>query len=149
MTSYTRELVDFEACRFVFVYGTLKTQHGNNRLLNWSTFQGVATTEKQYVLLDHGIPFLIHDSEVEDTGLLKQVRGEVWELDDEYDLAALDSLESHPNWYYRSLIPTSLGTAWVYFMPDMKIDTNDLCPVVDGSYEWEPNYVKQETKVYA
>lgn len=148
MTSYTRELVDFQACRFVFVYGTLKSGHGNNRLLRWSKFKGVATTENQYVLLDLGIPFLIHGSEVENTELLHHVRGELWKLEDEYDLAALDSLESHPNWYYRSLIHTNLGTAWVYFMPDMKLDTNDLCPVVDGAYEWEPNYVKQEVKTY-
>ena len=72
------------------------------------------------------------------------VRGELWDIPDPSILGRLDSLEGHPHGYYRSLIEVRLtefegdfyNLAWCYFYDDDSI--TNMCPVVDGAYEWMP-----------
>lgn len=74
----------------LFVYGTLKRDFGNHRLLGDSQFLGEASTEGQ--LYSAGIPYMKHGP--------GQVQGEVYIVSDE-TLRRLDRLEGHPNWYLR------------------------------------------------
>ena len=102
----------------VFVYGTLKSGHGNNRLLRGSELVGMATTEEPMGFYGKGIPFMFHEP-AEGHEAVK-VRGELWDVDNE-TLKALDQLEGHPTWYRREI--TSLRDdygnrvhAYAYFM---------------------------------
>ena len=59
-----------------------------------------------------GIPFLVEDEQV------SKVKGELYFVD-ETTFEILDSLEGHPRWYERKLIPVIVEgkeyTAWTYF----------------------------------
>lgn len=79
----------------VFVYGTLKTGGGNNRLLRSSTSLGLATTlEDTFTMFDGGFPYVI------DEGILK-IRGELFEVSDPITLSNLDRLEGVPSHFCR------------------------------------------------
>lgn len=81
----------------VFVYGTLMKGLGNHRLLERSRFAGEVWTAPQFTMVSlGGFPGLL-------AGGLTQIRGEVYEVDDEV-LAALDRLEGHPTFYRRQSI---------------------------------------------
>jgi gamma-glutamylcyclotransferase (GGCT)/AIG2-like uncharacterized protein YtfP len=109
-----------EQTPYVFVYGTLMSGFGNNRLLKGSALIDHASTEEEYVLVSNGIiPFLMDD--VQDSYIV----GEVYEVD-EKTLKNLDDLEGHPNWYERRIINvvSDIGDrlkAWAYFMPTKPI----------------------------
>ena len=79
----------------MFVYGTLKTGHGNNRLLSNADFLGEATTVRKYGLYSVGFPFM---TDKED---FTNVYGEVFAVNSQKELERVDSLEGHPNWYVR------------------------------------------------
>ena len=104
----------------VFVYGTLKRGHGNNRILEWgnSDYKGKYVTDVPYPLFVDGLPYLL-DRE----GAGKHVLGEVWNCD-ESTMKALDRLEGHPTFYKRrkilvckckAMIQTKEILAWAYF----------------------------------
>lgn len=102
----------------VFVYGTLKRGYGNNVLLQDADFIGEAKTVSPWKLdARGGIPFLHKDSTVG----ARCVRGEVFAVN-EQELANLDRLEGHPDFYFRDEILVWLDdcvwTAYVYFLSD-------------------------------
>lgn len=108
----------------VFVYGTLRKGHGNNRLLPEDTFIGTATTEDGYVMTAYsGFPAVYFPTyEDGDEGTI--ITGELYEVDDA-TLERLDGLEGHPRWYRREQVNVmvdgddpSLGftSAWIYIM---------------------------------
>lgn len=114
---------------YVFVYGTLMSGFGNNRLLKNSNLEYYATTEEEYKLVANSIPYLL-----EDEGST-YVRGEVYRVN-ENTLRNLDSLEGHPNWYVRKIVNviTDQGDrirAWVYFMPEQP---SGVSIIESGSY---------------
>lgn len=114
----------------LFVYGTLMSGFGNNRLLNSSNLIDSATTEDKLTLLASSIPFLV-DEEGK-----SYVRGEVYSVN-ESTLKAIDQLEGHPTWYSRKIISVinELGDkikAWAYFMP--KSETRHAKVIESGSY---------------
>lgn len=80
----------------IFVYGTLKRWGSNHNLIDHCTFLGEAYTNKDYTLVESGLPYLL---EQPGEGCL----GEVFEIDSA-DLIALDRLEGHPNFYRREII---------------------------------------------
>ena len=120
----------------VFVYGRLKIGCGNHHLLEdqkliWEN----AETVFQYEMLCRGCPMVIEpqtakervfgkfdgEVETEKTGF---VLGELYEVDHDCLVNALDILEGHPNFYERRLAPILNGNnrnevkmAWVYFQP--------------------------------
>jgi gamma-glutamylaminecyclotransferase len=107
----------------VAVYGTLKSGHGNHRLLENSYCLGDAYTAAAYPLVIDSLPYLI-----DRIGVGKRVRVEVYRVT-EATLARLDSLEGHPDWYQRKEIQVQLikggtVTAWVYMIPDSRSDTH-------------------------
>jgi gamma-glutamylaminecyclotransferase len=132
--------LDHLSCSTVFVYGTLKRGHGNNRLLSSSTFLTAAESVVHGQLKDlGGFPCWDMLSPVSDAPMAP-VRGELWEVSLE-DFRKLDMLEGHPSFFYRTQIDfstTSLkircGRAWVY---TLQHQTETLCPIVEGAYEWK------------
>ena len=91
---------------YLAVYGTLKSNHRNNRLLNGSQFLGYAITTEQYPLTDNTFgtfPYLF-----EDVGVGHNVELEVFDVDDE-TLRKLDIHEGvHIGAYYRGNIDVYL-----------------------------------------
>lgn len=76
----------------IFVYGTLRKNHGNHFLLQDSVYLGQAKTEPKYTLACSGIPYLINGTE--------EVVGELYEVPP-HVLNDLDMLEGHPDCYTR------------------------------------------------
>jgi gamma-glutamylaminecyclotransferase len=88
----------------VFVYGTLLAGEGSHHLLEHARRVGEACTHPEFTLYDLGLyPGLVH-------GGHSAVEGEVYEVD-EPTLAALDRLESHPEFYRRTAIRLATGDA--------------------------------------
>jgi len=81
----------------VFVYGTLKKGFGNHHFLEAAYFMGTASVPGILLSLG-GFPGLI----LEENGW--NVKGEVWRINKELDLPALDRLEGHPSHYTRKEI---------------------------------------------
>ena len=147
---------DIEKCGQVFVYGTLKTG-GEIRGLNAMgldvTPRGKAkTTYSDYEMLDLGaFPGLLRGENI--------IIGEVWELDEEA-LFALDGMEGFDrnelpvdwkapnfgddikgNFYTRTIIETSQGKAWIYFLDEEKYGAyrgleSDRIEQVDNTLTW-------------
>ena len=102
----------------LFVYGTLKLGHSNNRLLKGAEFLGVAKTLEKYSLYESGIPFVFKGESV------SQIFGELYRVD-ELTLKIVDRLEGHPEVYRREKVQvvTEEGrtvTAWMYFYPEKR-----------------------------
>lgn len=125
----------------IFVYGTLKRGHGNNRLLANSQFIGNAVTIDHYTMFKRGIPFVNKDIPS------YPIHGEVFEVDDQ-TLNELDALENHPRWYQRTPISVNIEgaeapiTAEIYFNPAV-FETK----LSEGKFEcnkYEPCYVNQD-----
>lgn len=120
----------------VFVYGTLKKDYWNNRLLAGATFLGEAFTEKRYTMLGSGVPYILPN----ENGF--PVKGEVFEIDEKQHLPALDRLEGHPTGYTRTTINVRLDAdgeiiqADVYEMLHQMGRINDVTPPSKGYYEW-------------
>jgi len=111
----------------IFVYGTLRQNFANHRLLATSKFLGFAKTESKYVMHCMGaIPF------VSKSQAISQILGEVYEVDNE-TLKAIDQLEgcipsiTNPkefdsnSWYTRSEVAVEFldfgqfDQVWLYF----------------------------------
>jgi gamma-glutamylcyclotransferase (GGCT)/AIG2-like uncharacterized protein YtfP len=82
----------------VFVYGTLMSGEGNNRLLDGCTRIGEAVTEKPFALHNVGFPVTFYHKKG------KPVLGELWEIPGEINdqvIARLDRLEAEGRMYQR------------------------------------------------
>ena len=102
----------------VFVYGTLKRGHGNNRLLHGAEFISEAISREEYGFYKAGIPYVYKSPKDGDDPV--RVIGELWDVD-QPTLAALDRLEGHPTWYRREIIQVmnqygKAEPAYIYFM---------------------------------
>ncbi|MDY0002075.1 MAG: gamma-glutamylcyclotransferase family protein [Polyangia bacterium] len=95
----------------VFVYGTLRRDEPNHRLLASATFVGEASTEPSFELVSLGpFPAMV-------AGGWTSVTGEVYEVDPK-TLAALDRLEGAPSFYHRHSVRLEDGTvAQTYLLP--------------------------------
>jgi gamma-glutamylcyclotransferase (GGCT)/AIG2-like uncharacterized protein YtfP len=121
----------------VFVYGTLKSGFGNHVFLKGSRFVCDAMTDKPYLFLEHGLPFVIDDSND-----FKSVRvhGEVYEVNDE-TLKNIDRLEGHPEFYERKPVwvinkKTNIKLyVWIYFITDGFDDMSRYECVSDGIFK--------------
>ena len=79
----------------VFVYGTLKSGHGNNRVLGVSKKIGDVTTAKNFRMYSNGyFPMIIRDKDG------YKITGELYEAD-EFTIQRLDRLEGVPHLYHR------------------------------------------------
>lgn len=117
----------------IFVYGTLKRGYGNNRLLDGAKFISEAHTPAEYTMVSlGGFPGVIRGGET-------SIVGELWEVEDPIQLARIDRLEGHPNFYERHEVPVKVGdgddAAWIYLLDDSYRKHN---PVESGV--WERGY---------
>lgn len=125
-----------DATNKVFVYGTLKSGHGNNTLLRNTKKLGVASTVSHFTLTNCGFPYMFKGEE------RHPVRGELYEVDEE-TLSNLDLLEGvEVGHYSRGIIRTRLQetgeeiVAWAYTVGSDTGNRFLICPVVDGEYQW-------------
>jgi|SRR5882672_9920661 len=86
----------------LFVYGTLKKDYGNNRLLETSEFVGEGRTRESFLMLRAGFPVLMREprTEVHDRYWLPAI-GEVYRVNNPETWARLDRLEGIPDMYTR------------------------------------------------
>ena len=120
----------FAITNLIFVYGTLQSGCGNNRLLHNCNLLGKAETDEEYYMSISGsVPFVnknIHTT---------KIQGEVYEVADIDSFVQIDSLESHPEWYKREVINVNLGgkliKAWIYF----NNETSNKISINDGNYK--------------
>ena len=96
----------------VFVYGTLKS-NGHVRGLNkfpGAVIVGKATTlYPDYDMIDLGsFPGVLLQG-------TSKVVGEVWEVDED-TLKLLDQIEGYPTFYDRTVVHTTEGKAWMYYL---------------------------------
>ena len=114
-----RRLTDFtippDEDALMFVYGTLRSGWGNNRLFQNEHCElvGLGRTKELFTLRAAGIPYVNKDDP------RHQVVGEVWKVKGRW-VPHVDQLESHPRWYRRELTPIILDEgreveAWLYF----------------------------------
>lgn len=104
------------ALEYLAVYGTLKKGNSNYyHYLYDSVYVGAGATKDKYPLLVQGLPYL-----VEKKGVGHNVEVDVFRVDED-TLCHVDSLEGHPEWYYRKQIPIDVGgkeiLCWIYFNP--------------------------------
>lgn len=87
----------------VFVYGTLKKGHGNNRVLGNSTFLGEAITcaDGFFMYTNGGFPYVLRNGSF-------FIKGELYEVTSDEVLRGLDRLEGYPSHYDRILITAKL-----------------------------------------
>lgn len=120
----------------VFVYGTLKSGYGNNRLLSDAKKVSDAVTKKPWWLVDCGFPYMLPEHH---EGEAFPVVGEVWEVDNN-TLHALDRLEGvEYNHYNRETISvdTENGEEEVFaYVHVHEVYDLPLCKVRNGKYEW-------------
>ena len=142
-----KQTLDLRVTPYVFVYGTLKRNRGNDRLLSTSEFIGEGYVPDGGALKGYGIPFFIPDFQLQQDKI-GNIHGEVWKVDDPFVLARLDRLESHPNAYYRSVVEVlpfhddSVGTGidcWTYYFSREGLwndEIGDNLRQADGSYRF-------------
>jgi gamma-glutamylaminecyclotransferase len=133
-----------------FVYGTLRSGHGNNRVMfekgGDARLIGRATTREKFFLGDGGFPRASEFTHPRaPTAMRGKVVGEVWEVNAEA-LANMDHLEGHPNFYTRRKVRCTLEdgsttTAWIYLTMSMahRPSARSLIKPVNGKVEWLRN----------
>lgn len=130
------ESVDTTGIR-VFVYGSLKTGHGNNRFLREAELIGKCIIRGKYKLIDLGYyPGLVQV--LSDKAAESAVLGEVYKLKKEH-LDGLDMLEGHPDYYRREKVQTPWKGAWCYFLPSQYLTAAPHVPETEGVQVWKPN----------
>lgn len=100
----------------VFVYGTLQSRAQTIRSLRESQdeeFVGLTETADHYQMYDLG-----HFPGVTlcDQSQGHPVSGELWRVTDVV-MQELDVIEGYPDFYDKMLIETTLGQAWMYYLP--------------------------------
>ena len=102
----------------VFVYGSLKQGHGNNRFLSNSNFigKGITLDDDFKMISLGGFPGIIDGN--------NRIVGELYEIDDEV-FQSIDSLEGNGHFYKRELVDIMLldgknYKAWIYILVNQK-----------------------------
>lgn len=104
-------------CHRVFVYGTLKKGNPVRGLDSASgpTFVGPAVTvDNHFKMIDFGdFPAVLISSSGQ-----QRISGEIFLIPSEL-MPVLDAIEGYPNFYDRMIVDTTLGKAWIYYLPDI------------------------------
>lgn len=132
--------------KLIFVYGSLKKNHHNHRLLDNALFLGEATTvDDTYHMFDNkSFPYVVNNGKF-------FVKGELYELRDEFSLKYLDRLEGHPDFYTRtpitvktadgSLVDCEMYVASARTAERVRISCAHILPNNDNVVEWTYRYV--------
>ena len=102
----------------IFVYGSLKSEMGNNSLLRQvgAKCLGLDSITGPFRMISlGGFPAVVHGAP---NGEIKTIFGETW-MTNEEGLATTDLLEHHPDWYERFKYRTDIldRRAWMYTFP--------------------------------
>lgn len=124
-----------EKTELVFVYGSLLSGLGNNRVLGDSLCQGLATIEGYRMVSLGAFPGLVYGDEVSQGELYSVTAG---------TMARLDMLEGDGEFYTRELTDTALGKAWVYVLPLERYGNHN--PVPSGDWKQYKGYVPKENR---
>lgn len=125
----------------VFVYGTLKSGYGNNRILEGAVLLGRGYSKYKYEMYCNGsFPYVIPGDKK------LSVLGEVWEVNDK-TLERLDWLEGHPTHYKREVIEVqllgddNLVSCSMYLGQDVERikSLSPIQPNFDSVLDWSPN----------
>ena len=136
-------MLDKEESHYVFVYGSLKRNYWNNRLLQNETFIAEGTTLfPDFKMYDGGYPVVAWDNPGNHSGAF--VSGELWRVSDQ-GLQSCDYLEGHPSFYKRQSVPVILENdvtvnAWMYIGTGVLrgLDNRDLIEVDEqNTLIWE------------
>lgn len=108
----------------VFVYGTLKSNHGNNGLLRRGGAEplgkALTATDEYDMYRPTGFPYVLMEG-------THTISGELYEVDDQC-MRSLDGLEGYPNHYDRKEVGVlynnadSITKAWIYVAPKAVAD---------------------------
>lgn len=112
----------------LFVYGTLKGDYGNNRLMVGGIKEKDAEL-KGFTLEGAGIPVALKTGNPEHC-----VKGEIWNVPSDIVLTLIDSLESHPDGYRRTWIEDE-GGLWIYLY-NHHYEHENLYSYNGGYKEW-------------
>jgi gamma-glutamylcyclotransferase (GGCT)/AIG2-like uncharacterized protein YtfP len=135
----------------MFVYGTLKTGHGNNRVIfehgGDGRLVGRATTRAKFFMEDGGFPKVgrLLKTRQPPLSMLGHVVGEVWEVN-ETSFENMDRLEGHPRFYTRVKTPCIIDgqdapvTTWMYEIITNRLDQSRLIKPVNGKLEWHQKF---------
>ena len=132
----------------VFVYGTLKSNYGNNSLMRDCKFIGAGVTMDVFLMYHAGFPVVIRG---EDS--YYQIIGEVYRLPDNSSdraktLEALDYLEGEGEMFHREVqdvliaIEDRVVNAFMYIGDDefwdrVGLSTDDFIHSDDGYINWQ------------
>lgn len=119
--------VDINKPVLYFVYGSLKSQYGNHRVLgNNPEFKGEFSTKEIYTLFDGGFPVVERGGET-------SIKGELYLVSDKEDILNVFSLEgstpiqgSSENWYDWDKISTPHGEAVIFVMNEGASGRKDI-----------------------
>lgn len=139
----------------LFVYGTLRKGFHNNHFMDGAEFQGDSTTASWYRMFARdpkteyhsSLPFVAaHNEGAAVDAPEVQIHGEVYAVSSE-QLAMMDGLEGHPDWYHRAVVFVHIGgrcrPCWLYFNEKDMLDVERLVAVPSGDFRdmWDPiNY---------
>jgi gamma-glutamylcyclotransferase (GGCT)/AIG2-like uncharacterized protein YtfP len=137
----TDNKIDRDKTYLVGVYGTLKKGYSNNYMIGEAKYIGDGKINAVLIKYE-GFPGCVFYRNIEPNHPSKAFCCDMWTCVEVYQvtgnmLAAMDRLESHPNWYKRELIHVSQGSftgeAWVYGLkPSALIDQKKI--VKDGRW---------------
>jgi gamma-glutamylcyclotransferase (GGCT)/AIG2-like uncharacterized protein YtfP len=119
----------------VFVYGTLKKNFDNHKILKkyslHDTFLEVETVDKfQMLISTWGFPFVLKEPSNKFSEPL-HLKGELWEIDD-YLIEYLDAFEDVPTLYFRDTINVVfknkiIKDVYIYFASEIMNTYDNKC----------------------
>jgi gamma-glutamylcyclotransferase (GGCT)/AIG2-like uncharacterized protein YtfP len=122
------------------VYGTLKQNEGNHKLLKGCKYLGKGVTLNNYSVFHMGFPQAMSNEK----GL--PLLGEVYEVTSSVVVDELDSLESNGYFYTRKIREAKIidffeeiVKVWVYEVPDRRFAGGTYCSINQEyqAYEWK------------
>lgn len=120
---------DLAKCRRVAVYGTLRSEYHNNRLLRGARLIDIGTSEFWGTMYSCGGFPILCTAEPS-----TKVVVEIWELPEGTDgdvmLDDLDRLEGYPGWYDRTIKTFAINgepiKAWIYTQDNVNMDLPEV-----------------------
>jgi len=115
-----------ERITLVFVYGTLKKNEPNHRVLGNSEYVDKFVTDPKYTMYDieGAYPAVVLRGRT-------RIHGELYNVNNR-TLMNLDHLEGYPQLYLKTELDTPYGTAIMYVLNKKYSDVRDYYQITDG-----------------
>ena len=110
------------------VYGTLKRNCSAHGLIGNSEYIGSGVTDPEYTMFGSGFPKVVSRGST-------RIKVEVFDVP-KWKIADLDRYEGVPDLFYRRIVDTTQGKAWMYLFNETNQElTCDKFPIIEGG-EW-------------